>query len=186
MVNTNKGINKHPENPETCVKPENLEELKEVCNNPQAWINGDKFKGASNTGKMSDCDKLLEYEKCDSKSRSMSNVASVVNNSKGSTNAVNVFNNNNNQGGKAKKGGMMLIKQALIPAALTASAISYKKKKSQKGGLLALGANNAAVATLVAARMSMKNKNKNKKGGKKTRGKKVKGRKPKRKGTRKK
>lgn len=85
-------------------------------------------------------------------------------------------------GSKTKKGGMMLVKQALIPAILTASAISYKKKKrkNQKGGLLALGANDAAVATLVAARMSLKNR-KNKKGGKKT-----KGRKPKRKGTRKK
>ena len=175
-TNNNKGNNKHPE---TCVKPENLEELKEVCDNPQAWINGDKFKGASNTGKMSDCDKLLEYEKCETNSRSKSNVASVVNRNSGSTNAVNVYNKT---GGKAKKGGMMLIKQALLPAALTASAISYKKKKSQKGGLLALGANNAAVATLVAARMSMKKK----KGGKKTRVKKVKGRKTKRKGTRKK
>ena len=100
------------------------------------------------------------------------------------------YSNNENEnenknligGPKAKKGGMMLVKQALIPAILTASAISYKKKKrkNQKGGLLALGANDAAVATLVAARMSLKNR-KNKKGGKKT-----KRRKPKRKGTRKK
>jgi len=174
--NSNKGNNKHPE---TCVKPDDLEKMKIDCDSPIAWKNGDMTQGASNTGESYGCHLYKQYEDCKSKSRALSNVASVVNNSKGSTNAVNVYNKT---GGKAKKGGMMLIKQALLPAALTASAISYKKKKSQKGGLLALGANNAAVATLVAARMSMKKK----KGGKKTRGKKVKGRKPKRKGTRKK
>jgi len=164
----------------TCVKPDNLEEMERVCDNPLAWKNGDMTQGASNTGESYGCHLYKQYKDCESQSRSKSNVASVVNRNSGSTNAVNVYNNK--KGGKAKKGGMMLIKQALLPAALTASAISYKKKKSQKGGLLALGANNAAVATLVAARMSMKKK----KGGKKTRGKKVKGRKPKRKGTRKK